>query len=128
MDLKTSLLGDPPPRVWMRLRKNAGRRLRCWLDKGYGCEETAKFVQKVRNAFDYGFTFITTPGVEPMSNRAERASREHVVQRKILGMFRNGKSIRIYETIMTLLATWKQWGLGPSRVIADSLTAAWTKS
>jgi hypothetical protein len=47
VDLKASLLGDPPPRVRLRLRRNAGRRLRYWLDRGYGCEETARFVQKV---------------------------------------------------------------------------------
>ena len=40
IDLKTSLLGDPPPRVRMRLRRNTRRRLRYWLDKGYDCEET----------------------------------------------------------------------------------------
>ncbi len=128
MDLKTSLLGDPPPRVRMRLRRNAVRRLRYWLDKGYGCEETVRFVQKVWNGFDYWFTFVTTPGVEPTSNRAERALREHVVQRKIFGTFRNGKGTRIYETVMTLLATWKQRGLDPSRAMADSLTATWTRS
>jgi transposase len=128
MDLKTSLLGDPPPRVRMRLRRNAGRRLRYWLGKGYGCGETVRFVKKVRNGFDYWFTFVTTPGVEPTSNRAERALREHVVQRKIFGTFRNGKGTRIYETMMTLLATWKQRGLDPFRAMADSLTAVWTKS
>ena len=47
VDLKASLLGDPPPRVRLRLRRNAGRRLRYWLDRGYGCEEMARFVQKV---------------------------------------------------------------------------------
>ena len=128
VDLKASLLEDPPPQERARLRRNAGRRLRYWLDKGYGCEETLRFVQKVWNGFDYWFTFVTTPGVEPTSNRAERALREHVVQRKIFGTFRNGKGIRIYETVMTLLATWKQRGLDPSRAMADSLTAAWTKS
>ena len=128
VDLKTSLLEDPPPEERARLRRNAGRRLRYWLDKGYGCEETARFVQKVWNGFDYWFTFVTTPGVEPTSNRAERALREHVVQRRIFGTFRNGKGTRIYETMMTLLATWKQRGFDPSRAMADSLTAAWTKS
>jgi hypothetical protein len=61
------------------LREGLRRRLRYWLDKGYGCEETARFVQKVWNGFDYWFTFVTMPGVESTSNRAERALREHVV-------------------------------------------------
>ena len=128
VDLKASLLGDPPPRVRLRLRRNPGRRLRYWLDRGYGCEETARFVQKVWDGFDYWFTFVTMPGVESTSNRVGWALREHVVQRKIFGTFRNGKVTRIYETLMMLLATWKQRGLDPSRAMADSLTAAWTKS
>jgi len=34
-----------------------------------------------------------------------------VVQRKIIGMLRNQKGTSIYETMMTLLTTWKQKGL-----------------
>ena len=37
-------------------------------------------------AFWYWFMFVTHPGVEPTSNRAERAKiAGHVVQRKIVG-------------------------------------------
>jgi hypothetical protein len=52
-------------------------------------------------------------GVEPTNNRAERTLRELVVQRKIIGTLRNEKGIFIYETLPTLLATWKQRGLDP---------------
>ena len=45
-----------------------------------------------------------------------------------MGYFRNGKGIMIYETVMTLLATWKQRGLNPSKAMAESLSKAWTKS
>lgn len=110
-DLKAALLDDPPPREWMRLRKNAERRLRYWLNEGYKNAETKRFIQKVEDGFDHWFTFITTPGVEPTNNRVERALKEPVVQRKIIGTFRNGKGTTIYETIITLLATWKQRGL-----------------
>jgi len=99
-----------------------------WLGKVYGCEETSRFVRKVWNGFDYWFTFVTTPGVEPTSNRAERALREHVVQRKIMGCFRNGKGTWIYETMMTLLATWKQQGRDLPQALGDALTQEWTKS
>jgi len=51
-----------------------------------------------------------------------------VVQRKIIGTFRNGKGTRIYETIMTVLATWKQRGLDPYKAMAESLATAWSKS
>jgi transposase len=89
-DLNTALLEDPPPEVRARIAGNAKRRLRRWLGKEYGDVEVKRFVQKVRNGFHHWFTFVTVPGVEPTNNRAERALKEHVVQRKIIGTFRNG--------------------------------------
>ncbi len=79
-------------------------------------------------AFDHWFTFVTVPGLEPTNNRAERALKEPVVQRKIIGTFRNGKGTRIYETTMSLVATWKQQGLNPYEAMAQSLTTAWAKA
>ncbi len=61
------------------------------------------------------------------NNRAERALREAVVQRKIMGTFRNEKGTWIYETMMSLLAKWKQQGLNRYETMGKSLTAAWTK-
>jgi hypothetical protein len=127
-DLNTALLEDPPPEERARIAGRAKRRLRRWLGKEYQSVEVKKFVGKVRNGFDHWFTFVTVPGVEPTNNRAERALKEHVVQRKIIGTFRNGKGTWIYETVMTLLATWKQRGLNPSKAMAESLTKAWTTS
>jgi len=51
-----------------------------------------------------------------------------VVQRKIIGTLRNQKGTKTYETIMTMLATWKQQGLNPSKALAESLTTEWAKS
>ncbi|MHA1579872.1 MAG: IS66-like element ISArch15 family transposase, partial [Candidatus Freyarchaeota archaeon] len=61
----------------------------------------------------------------PTNNRAERALREHVVQRKIMGTLRNEKGTFVHETIMTLLATWKQRGLDPSETLAATLSLKW---
>lgn len=127
-DLKASLEDDPPPGERARLASNAKSRLRYWLRKRYRDEDVKKLVEKVRNGFDHWFTFVTTPGVEPTNNRAERALREHVVKRKIIGTFRNGKGTKIYETIATMLATWEQRGLDPAQTLAESLTKAWSKS
>jgi transposase len=67
------------------------------------------------------------PGLEPTNNRAEQALKEPVVQRKIIGTFRNDKGTQIYETMMTLLATWKQQGRNPYEAMAESLTVAWSR-
>lgn len=127
-DLRASLEDDPPPGERARLSRNAKRRLRYWLRKRYWDERVKKLVEKIRNGFNYWFTFVTTPGVEPTNNRAERALREHVVKRKIIGTFRNEKGTKIYETITTMLATWGQRGLDPAQALAESLTKAWSNS
>jgi hypothetical protein len=66
--------------------------------------------------------------VEPTNNRAERALKEHVVQQKIFGTFRNGKGTGIYELVMSLLATWMYLGLNPYEAMVESPTAAWSRS
>ncbi|RZN44054.1 MAG: IS66 family transposase, partial [Methanosarcinales archaeon] len=72
-----------------------------------------KLIGKIENGFEYWFTFVTYPGVEPTNNRAERAQiAGHVFQRKIIGTLRNEKGTSIHERIMTVLATWAQHSLG----------------
>jgi len=56
---------------------------------------------------------------------AERALREHVAQRRIMGCFRNGKGTGIYETV---LASWKRQGRNLSKTLGETLTQEWTKS
>ena len=127
-DLTACLAGDLP--LWMRIgvKEEAEKRLECLLDERYESLEVARFVKKMRNGFDYWFTFVLVPGLEATNNRAERALREAVVQRKIMGTFRNEKGTWIYETMMSLLATWKQQGLNRYEAMGKSLTAAWTKN
>jgi len=127
-DITVSLVDKPPPKERRRLKRKAKRRLSYWLNKQYKSAETMRFIQKVRNGFEHWFTFITVPGVEPTNNRAERALKEPVVQRKIIGTFRNRKGTRIYETLLTLLTTWKQRGLNPSKALTDALSTTWAKS
>ena len=127
-DITVPLMDKPPPKERRRLKQKAKRRLRYWINRKYNSAETVRFIQKLSNGFEYWFTFITVPGVEPTSNRAERALKEPVVQRKIIGTFRNRKGTRIYETLLTLLTTWKQRGLNPSTALADALTTTWAKS
>jgi len=46
----------------------------------------------------------------------------------VIGTLRNEKGTSIYETIMNMLATWKQWGLNPSQALAESPSLEWAKS
>jgi len=79
--------------------------------KEYSIEKVQKFIGKIYNGFEYWFTFVINPGVEPTNNRAERAFRPDVDLREILGTLRNEKGPSIHERIMTTLAIWGRDGL-----------------
>jgi len=118
----------PPPAEAARLAEEAKAEMLGWARRPYEAAEARRFAAKALNGIDHWFTFLTVPGVEPTNNRAERALREHVVQRKIMGTFRNGKGTGIYETITTVLASWKQQGRDLSRTLGETLSQEWTKS
>lgn len=101
---------DPPPESRKKLWYESRTTMKRWLNRKYNNDTLKKLIEKIRNGFDHWFTFIITTGVEPTNNRAERALRESVVQRKIIGTLRNEKGTHIYEVIMSVLATWKQQG------------------
>jgi transposase len=118
----------PPPwlaeaLIWEAREEVAGLAGQSWRH-----QETRRFAGKMMNGLDHWFTFLMAPGVEPTNNRAERALRECVVQRKIMGCFRNGKGTWIYETLMTLLSTWKQQGRDLPEALGEALTKQWTNS
>jgi transposase len=121
--LTNALQNDPPPEVRINLWHSARETLRYWIEKEYFEVKVKKFVRKIRNGFDYWFTFIINPGVEPTNNRAERALRPHVVLRKILGTLRNNKGTSIHERIMTTLATWGLRGLDTLQMLTARLAS-----
>jgi len=118
----------PPPDDMEDLVEEAKNILERWAGRPYKTVEVGRFAVKIRNGIDHWFTFLTTPGVEPTNNRAERALREHVVQRKIIGTLRNQKGTLIHETITTVLATWKQQGLNPSEILPTTISLKWQNS
>jgi transposase len=122
-ELNDALENDPPPEVRRGLWHMAREALKQWIMKEYVSEKVKKLIGKINNGFEYWFTFVIYPGVEPTNNRAERALREHVVLRKILGTLRNGKGTSIHERIMTMLATWGQQGLNSLQMLRASLAS-----
>jgi transposase len=126
--LKKALENDPPPEERARLACNAKRAMRRLWSKRYRKSKVRKFVEKIQRGYPWWFTFVTTPGVEPTNNTAERALRELVIQRKIIGTLRNEKGVRMYETLPTLLATWKQRGLNQREELSKALIRAWARA
>ncbi len=130
--LKEALENDPPPQAQKRDRlvRYGRRALRYWLRKGkeYRSARVREFVKKLRAAYPYLFTAVKHPGVELTNNRSERALRALVVQRKIIGTLRNGKGVRMYERLPSLLATWDQRGLDPSLTLSEALSQSWKET
>jgi hypothetical protein len=118
----------PPPDVAARLVEEARGEVLRLTGGPFVDERTARFAGKVLNGLDHWFTFLGVGGVEPSNNRAERALREVVVQRKIIGCLRNTKGMMICETLMTMLASWGQRGEPLPHALGDALTSEWTKS
>ena len=121
--LNDALKNDPPPEV-RRVLWYLARAMLNQLVKGeYASEKVRKLIGKISNGFEYWFTFVIQPGVEPTNNRAERALREHVVQRKIIGTLRNSKGTAIHERLMTVLATWSLQGLDSLQMLRMKLSS-----
>jgi transposase len=121
--LNSKLECNPPPEIRKELRNIAQETLQCLIEKEYASENVRKLISKINNGFEYWFTFVINPGVEPTNNRAERALREQVVLRKIVGTLRNGKGTSILESIMTVLATWGQDGLNKLLMLRSCLSS-----
>ena len=96
---------EPPDKDDLILEMNQ------WGDYAESYKELRKFAVTMRNGIEYWFTFLEHEDVEPTNNRAERALRELIVQRKIIGTLRNKKGTTIMERINSCIATWKQQGL-----------------
>ena len=89
--LRCWAVDKPPPEEAALLAGEARKVMVDLAGRPYETEEARRFAGKMMNGLDCWFTFLTVPGVEPTNNRAERALRESVAQRRIMGCFRNGK-------------------------------------
>lgn len=113
---------QPPPEKRKQIYDRAIRTIQDWTHREYTTGKVTQLVGKIKAAAKSMLTFVLHPGVEPTNNKAERALREHVVQRKIIGTLRNSKGIKIHETIMTMLATWKRQNLNPYLMIQSNIS------
>jgi len=120
--LVEALESNPSMEERLRLWRNAMQVLRYWLGKKWVEKESLKAVGYLRNGLKHWLTFVLVVGVEPTNNRAERALREHVVLRKIIGGLRSGGGVRQHEVITSVLATWHQRETGRGSNLRERLT------
>jgi len=64
--LTKALDNDPPLDVRINLWHLARETLRLWIGKEYFEVKVQKFIGKISNGFEYWFTFVINPGVEPV--------------------------------------------------------------
>jgi len=115
----------PPPAGFVEAARAEMVRL---VEGPWASEECGRFAYKVLGGLDHWFTFLGEPGVEATNNRAERALRELVVQRKVWGCLRNERGSTACETVMSLLYTWRGEGRDPVTALGEALTREWSKS
>ena len=77
------------------------------IEQMNGYKEFREFAGKIKNGLKHWFTCLIHLFVEPTNNNAERALRELIVQRKIIGGLRREKGARIMEVITSVIATTK---------------------
>jgi len=69
------------------------------------------------------WTFLSTKGVEPTSNAAERALRKPVIQRKITLGSNSGKGIRFTERMLSISETYRKNGIHFLNYIDQAIVA-----
>src|SRR3989338_1107775 len=73
--------------------------------------ELKPVVNYINFNLEHWFTCIKIEGIEPTNNFAERALRESVLVRKIIGAFRSEIGKKNYETLASVIASWQLKGL-----------------
>jgi transposase/uncharacterized coiled-coil protein SlyX len=111
--LQIRLESDLTVREREELQRVARRELESLIERSVPDGPVATLLGKIEGGLDHWLTFVGEPAVSPTNNAAESALREPVVLRKIIGTLRNDRGMFVHETILSLLATWRQQGRNP---------------
>jgi transposase len=71
------------------------------------------------------WTFLTTPGVEPTNNHAERTLRRFVIWRKISFGTQSARGSRYVERIMTVAGSCRLQGRNVLSFLIQAIQAHW---
>ncbi|MEK7736568.1 MAG: IS66 family transposase, partial [Pseudomonadota bacterium] len=96
--IKTIRGAPPPPEAREALVVELKNQLQQLIEQMNAYTHFRKFATKVTNGMDYWFTCVRHLFVEPTNNTAERALRELVVQRKIIGGLRRESGADTMQT------------------------------
>jgi len=118
--LQTRLESDLTIRERAKLQRVARRELESLIEQSVPDGPVATLIRKIEGGLDHWLTFIGEPAVSPTNNAAENALREPVVLRKLIGTLRNDRGMFVHETVLSLLATWRQRDAIPTMNSSES--------
>ena len=111
--LQTRLENDLTVRERAELQRVARRELKSLIERSVPDGPVVTLLRKIGGGLDHWLTFVGEPAVSPTNNAAENALREPVVLRKLIGTLRNDRGMFVHETLLSLLATWRQQKRNP---------------
>ncbi|NEX60191.1 IS66 family transposase [Noviherbaspirillum galbum] len=102
-------------------------RIQTLLREGAACRhaETARTCRNILNLRCALWTFLTTPGVEPTNNHAERTLRRFVIWRKISFGTQSPRGSRYVERIMTVAGSCRLQGRNVLCILTRAIQAHW---
>jgi transposase len=111
--LQEFLETDPSLLQRLVVARDARRELRRLTATNVESEDAIEVLTMLENGLGHWLTFVEYPDVEPTNNRVETVLREPIKIRRIIGQLQNEKGMRLHETFLSLLRTWKQQDKNP---------------
>jgi transposase len=108
--LKLFLDKDPPMEERIPKKQIFDHEMEELLKKFTNFKDLKKPLTYIKNGLGSWYTCVLFSGMEPTNNLGEQAMREHVIMRKIIGMFRSQKGAENYQYIASMFATWRLQG------------------
>jgi transposase len=108
---------DPPAREAARIRFE--RRLAKVMEEPARDKDVVRITKRLWKSAHGLFTFLTTEGVDPTNNHAEREIRNAVVMRKISGGSRSDRGADTRAILMSIFRTQQLQGLDPVKATID---------
>jgi len=118
---KQKIASLPPPWKRKSIREDAEKWLSCFLDTVKTVKGLDSFATYLGNGMRDWLTFVEHEGVEPTNNIAERALRELIVIRKIIGTLRCERGADNRAALASMFATWKLEGKSPQAELLAAL-------
>lgn len=120
-ELKKKVAANPDMDERRCIRRWGEEELRRMLDCASSHNPLDDFHTYLKNGMSDWLTFVEHPGVEPTNNIAERALREHVVMRRIIGTLRGVRGALTHSILSSMFTTWRLLGKDTSKRFALSV-------